>query len=69
MSDPSGIVRSMEKYLSVREARRMFAAVLRSAAIDRERVVIVRHGAEVGAVVSMDDFELLRRHRPPDDSG
>ncbi len=69
MSDPSAMLRAMEKYLSVREARRTFAAVLRSAAIDQHRVVIARHGAEIGAVVSMDDLEFLRRHRPPDESG
>jgi len=59
----------MEKYLSVREARRTFAAVLKDAAIDAHRVVIARHGVEIGAVVGMDDVEFLRRHKPQEESG
>jgi prevent-host-death family protein len=56
----------MEKFLSVREVRRTFATVLKDAAIAQQRVVIVRRGVEVGAVVSMDALEVLRRlERPP----
>ena len=54
----------MENHLSVREARRQLAQVLNTAAFGDHRIVVVRYRQEVGAFVSMNDLEFLRRYRP-----
>ncbi len=47
--------------ISATEAKQNFAAVLDSA--QREPVLIRRHGREVAAVVSLEEFERIRRAR------
>jgi prevent-host-death family protein len=40
--------------------RERIAAVLRHVAVRRERIVLTRHGHPIGAIVPMEDLELLR---------
>lgn len=42
----------------------MLAQVLNTAAFGNHRIIVVRYRQEVGAFVSMDDLEFLRRYRP-----
>lgn len=47
------------KSVSVAEARRNFADLLNRASYGRERTVVTRHGRAVGAIVPVEDVELL----------
>ena len=46
--------------LPVSAARERIAAVLALVACRRERIVLTRHGREVGAIVPLEDLERLR---------
>jgi prevent-host-death family protein len=64
MSDPSAILRGMEHYRSIREARAMLADIINLAAFGCDRIVLVRRGHEVAAVVGPADIDFLREHKP-----
>ncbi len=40
--------------------RERFADVLAHVAVRRERIILTRHGREVGAIVPVEDLERLR---------
>lgn len=46
--------------LSTVEARNQFAAVINRAAYGRERVILMRRGKEIVAVVPIEDVHLLQ---------
>ena len=64
MSDPSAMLRHMERYVWVRNARLKFADMLNTAAYGSERIVILRRGEELCFVGGLADLDYLRRHRP-----
>lgn len=45
----------------VREARRSIAELLNRAAYGVERIVVVRHGKPIAAIVCVEDLEFLER--------
>jgi prevent-host-death family protein len=46
--------------LAVSAVRERIADVLGHVALRRERIVLTRHGRELGAIVPMEDLEVLR---------
>src|SRR5687768_5627833 len=46
--------------IAVSAMRERFADVLAHVAVRRERIVLTRHGREVGAIVPVEDLERLR---------
>lgn len=53
--------------LAVSAVRERIADVLAHVAVRRERIVLTRHGREVGAIVPMEDVERLRALDAEDD--
>jgi prevent-host-death family protein len=49
------------RYISATEAKQNFAAVLDNA--QRGPVVIRRHNREIAAIISMEDYERIRKAR------
>lgn len=47
------------KSVSVADARKNFADLLNRASYGQERTVVTRHGRAVGAIVPVEDVELL----------
>jgi prevent-host-death family protein len=45
--------------LSVKEVRDDFATKINQVAYRKERVVLVRHGKDIAAIVPLEDFHLL----------
>jgi prevent-host-death family protein len=48
------------RQLAISTARERIADVLRHVAQRRERIILTRHGRELGAIVPMEDLERLR---------
>ena len=57
------------RQLAVSAVRERIADVLGHVALRRERIVLTRHGRQLGAIVPMEDLERLRlleaEDRPP----
>ena len=51
----------MNTIISTAEARKNFADIVNKVAYGKESIVLTRRGQEVAALVSMDEFELLRQ--------
>ncbi len=65
MSDPFGRLRGMiESYATATDFRAYLAQIVNCVAYRQDRCVITRHGEEFAALVSYEDLEFLRRHRP-----
>ncbi|MGD8331482.1 MAG: type II toxin-antitoxin system Phd/YefM family antitoxin [Acidobacteriota bacterium] len=47
--------------ISAADARKQFAELLSRAAYGKERFVVTRHGKEMGAIVPVEDLDLLER--------
>lgn len=47
--------------ISAAEARKQLAELLSRAAYGKERFVLTRHGKEMGAIVPVEDLDLLER--------
>ena len=45
--------------VSIADARKDFAAIVSRASFAHERTVITRHGADVAAIISIDELRLL----------
>ena len=45
--------------ISIAQVREHLADILNQAIFDKERIVLTRHKKPVGAIVPMEDFELL----------
>ncbi len=54
----------MERFIWVRHARAKFADAINTAAYASDRIVIIRRGEEVCALVGLADLNFLRRHLP-----
>jgi prevent-host-death family protein len=55
--------------VAVSAVRERIAAVLWHVATRRERIVLTRHGRELGAIVPMEDLERLHRLDAEDEGG
>jgi prevent-host-death family protein len=65
MSDPFGRLRGMiESYATATDFRAYLAQIVNCVAYRQDRCVITRHGEEFAALVSYEDLEFLRKHRP-----
>jgi len=51
----------MTTTISTAEARKNFADIVNKVAYGKEPIVLTRRGHEVAALVSIDEFELLRQ--------
>ena len=51
----------MNTTISTAEARKNFADIVNKVAYGKEPIVLTRRGKEVAALVSIDEFELLRQ--------
>lgn len=47
--------------ISAADARKQLAELLSRAAYGKERFVVTRHGKEMGAIVPVEDLDLLER--------
>lgn len=47
--------------ISAAEARKQLADLLNRAAYGKERIVVTRHGKQMGAIVPVEDLDLLER--------
>jgi len=55
--------------ISVSVVRERIGDVLSHVALRRERIVLTRHGREIGAIVPMEDLERLRALDTEEDEG
>lgn len=56
--------RMIEAYATASDFRNHVAQITNCVAYRQDRCVITRHGREVAALVSWEDLEFLRKHKP-----
>ena len=65
MSDPFGRIAGMtETYVTATDFRSHIAQITNCVAWRHDRVVVTRHGQEMGGYVCHEDMEFLRRYKP-----
>src|SRR4051812_5093875 len=65
MSDPFGMLESMtETYVTATDFRAHVAQITNCVAWRHDRVIVTRHGQEMGGFVCQEDVEFLKKHKP-----
>lgn len=52
---------STGKIVSVKVARHLFSSIIDRVEIENERIILIRYGKPVAAIVPIEDYELLQQ--------